>query len=855
MSTVRTTYLPQVTFTAAQLAPRDTLVRTAQPVAETLATLAADNAPLRVLYGRVLVGAQVVQALAYQGKLVLVCRWGKAPIDAIEQVFIDDAAAPASVTVRHYLGGPHAPDATLVAAWAAQSPPRTYADAPQGTAYSVLVIPPGLGYGFPRVSARIRGRKLYDDRTGLTVWSDNPALAVADFARDTTGYGMGLTVDSSSVIAAANACDELVVGEKRRTFGLAIEEPQDCGDWLDTLRTYAGCLIDRSGDALRLIPDRPAAVAGTLDSAAGQIRALRSLKKRGLRNVPTVMTVIYTDTTTTPWREARVTVKAAGVDSGAVDWRPSDVPLPGIQRRSQAVREATERLNHLTLEDLTCEVEAFDEALVYEIGDILQITHPVGLDGKRFRILGIGRAASRPVFRLVEYDPAVYSNAIVDEPTWTDTTLPTPSSPPAPTALVLAEEGYTTADGATHTRIRATWGGVTYAFLRDYRITVRQGAAVLATLTSATAEARTGALQEGLNYQIDVQTISTAGIASAVLSAALMVTGAGTPPPNVTSWITALEAGGRVILSWLAPAGVTRFRLAYGPTAGSYATATRIDDFDGSYREITTIPAGTWRFYLVALSRAGLESAVPLTRDITVTLDSNVLITEHTFTTPTLTNLTANQPDRTAPGWYITDFGDGIGFGHADTNNSTGTFADLATTVFAHPHTAGTSTFETESWDFGAITAGAWAIDVDVTDLAGTATVELRLSDNGSSWTDHAWTGTPVQASGRFLRARVSTSGTMQVGQGARASVVVAKRRDPNGGKVVTTSASGPTTVTLAGKYVLGAPLVSLRGSAAGSVRWDNLTLGTGTNSFDIYAFDAGGSQIAADVAWTFEGI
>jgi uncharacterized phage protein gp47/JayE len=29
----------------------------------------------------------------------------------------------------------------------------------------------------------------------------------------------------------------------------------------------------------------------------------------------------------------------------------------------------------------------------------------------------------------------------------------------------------------------------------------------------------------------------------------------------------------------------------------------------------------------------------------------------------------------------------------------------------------------------------------------------------------------------------------------------------------------------------------------------------TGTNSFDIYAFDAAGTQIAADVAWTFEGI
>lgn len=853
MTTVNVTYLPKVSFTAAQVAPRETINRVAQPVAVTQAMLAADNAPLRIIYGRVVVGGQLAQALPLNGRLVMLVRWGKAPIDAIEQVFMDDAPLPATVAVRHYLGGTHSPDPTMVAAWAAQG--RSFADAPVGTAYSVLTVPPGLGFGFPRITARVRGRKLYDDRTGLTVWSDNPALVVADFARDTTGYGMGLTVESAGVIAAANACDALVGTEKRRLIGLALEEPQDCADWLEALRTYAGCMLDRSGDALRMVPDRPVDAVGTLASADGQIRQLRSLTKRGMLNVPTVVRITYTDTTTTPWRERTVTVKAPGVDSGALPWRESAVSLPGVQRLSQATREATERLNKFLLQDLRAEIEAFDDALVYEIGDVIYVSHPVGLDAKPMRIMGIGRAGPRPVLRLEEYDPAVYSDVVVTEPTWTDTTLPTPSSPPAPTALVLAEEGYTAQDGSTRTRIRATWAGVTYAFLRDYRITVRQGAAVLETLTAATPEARTAALQEGLNYQIDVQTISSAGVASGILSGALLVTGNTTPPPNVTAWVTALEAGGKVVLAWLPPAGVTRYRLKYGPTAGTYADATRIDDFDGTFREVSTIPAGTWRFYLVALSRAGLESATPLTRDITVTVDTNVLITEHTYGAPTLTSLTLTQPDRTAPGEYITDFGDGWGFGHADTNNATGTFADLATVAFAHPHTAGTSQYESESWDFGAITAGAWSIDATVTDLSGTATIELRLSDDNSTWTDHAWAGTPIQASGRYARVRIGTTGTMRIAAAVKAAVVVAKRRDANGGTVITTSASGPTTVTLSGKYVLGAPLVSLRGSAAGSVRWDNLVTGAGVNSFDIYAFNAAGAQIAADVAWTFEGI
>lgn len=1047
-------YLPPANFT---VAPQAVLNQVAAPsrAQDQQATLAAENAPLRVTVGTDRIGAHVAYALAYQGKLVLLCVWGLGEIDSISDIEIDGADAPAAVAATHYTGTSTQPvDSLLAAAFAAQTPPKSWTSALPGIAYSVFLVPPGLGTGFPNITALIAGLRLYDPRkdrssnwvqfsedvTGNTagvgwavnqvtrasnvaaapdgattadqvtdnntaasalcwnqtlytmqpgaqfcvacylknisatkgvlncssatvdyevaftwsagapsaltpnnaavtnaraeavgagwyrlsytvtpgadaaplnytpiryfpngrsspstastyIWglslnegaellpyvpvgpalgthrrddpatwepSGNPSLALARFIENDDGFGMARTVSRGSLIVAANANDELVGGEKRRLIGLTLDAVQPDRSWVEALRTYAGCFVVGLATAeVKLVPDRPRAAVRTLDFNAGDILDYGGIEQADILQSPTFVQVQWRDTTSNPWRDTYGPgAYAPGVAAGTADYIPSQVALPGIRRRSQAAREEIERVNKLNLANLSLWVDVFDEALALEVGDRVDVILPdLGATAKPMVVARIEGEYGRYRLSLIEYDPAVYSDAIVAEPTWSDTTLPTPANPPAPTNLLLTEEWSTAADGANRTRIRATWTGVTYPFLHDYRVTIRQGASIIDTIPAATAEARSGTLVEGQLYQVDVQTISTSGAASAALSATRTLTGSTTPPGNVTTWYTALEAGGKVLLAWAPVAGVTRYRVKYGATGGSYATATLIDDFDATTKEIAGIPPGTWRFYLVALSRAGLESLVPLTRDIVVTLDTNVLNTSHTFTSPSLTNMAYTQPDRTAPGYWITDFADGFGFGHADTNNATGTFADLSGTIFADPHTAGTSGWESESWDFGAVTAGDWNISIAAAALSGSGAIKVRLSTDNATWTDTAWTGAPVKAAARYMRIRVEGTGTIQVMQGASATVTVVKRRDANGGRVVTTNASGAKTVTLAGNYVLGAPQVSLKGTTAGSVRWDNLVLGAGTNSFDIYAFNSAGAQIAADVSWAFEGI
>lgn len=82
-----------------------------------------------------------------------------------------------------------------------------------------------FGGGFPRVSAIIKGKKVYDPRTGNTAWSDNPALCVRDYISDTT-YGLKATNDEiddttglGGFAAAANTCESDVIPATATTSG------------------------------------------------------------------------------------------------------------------------------------------------------------------------------------------------------------------------------------------------------------------------------------------------------------------------------------------------------------------------------------------------------------------------------------------------------------------------------------------------------------------------------------------------------------------------------------------------------------------------------------------------------------
>lgn len=133
-----------------------------------------------------------------------------------------DCTAPAQfsgvVRVNEHLGtDTQAADANAVSEiteWTTSHQAKGVAYAHVRYDYSTTAFPNGI----PTLTARVRGKKLYDPRSASTAWGDNPALALRSYL--TSSYGLNEPtdgVDDDLVSIAAGVCEETVAGADRYT--------------------------------------------------------------------------------------------------------------------------------------------------------------------------------------------------------------------------------------------------------------------------------------------------------------------------------------------------------------------------------------------------------------------------------------------------------------------------------------------------------------------------------------------------------------------------------------------------------------------------------------------------------------
>lgn len=843
-------YLPNQDWTVATKADINAAAAATGSAADRQITVAADGQRLRIIYGRDRLGADLANVVVSGPYVYAVCVWGVGPIAAVESITMGDKPLT-GYTADHYLGSPgQTVHAGLQAAFAANG--ITYTDALPGVAYSVVWGPVGQDDFDPMsISAVVRGRTVFDPRTNTTAWTDNPALCLADFIA--SDDGMGRSVDWPGVVAAANACDELVGGVKRRRIGLTLDEPLPCETWVETLRTYAGCFVVQREAGWRLVPDRPAASVASFDHAAGQLAAVGPLRKRRRADSPTVMTVRWTDTSAIPWRDRAETVYLPGVQAGTVPRRASEVALPGIQSASQARREAIERINKLTLSDLSFTVDVFDEAGVIEEGDVVTVSYaPRGLAGKDMRVASApdSTAAGRYTLTLSEYDPAVYSDTVVTDPTTPDTSLPSPAAPLPVTDLQAVEELMQRLDGTWTSRIRASWVPPAQPFTAGYRIDLRVAGQVVATGTagrSAVSWPSPPVLERKL-HQVDVVVLSSIGAESVAASVTLTPQGKYLPPGNVPS-VTGYEVGGETRLQWGAAVDIDieRYEVRWGAVGVAWADAKLLDRVDALRLASKDIPVGSWDFLVCASDSVKQYSPVPARCTVAVTRDAAAfLVDEYVFTSPTVTGMReyALHPADPVRRW-ITEQGVPFGALFPDPMN---TYTDPLGS-----YKGGPSEWVTEVYDFGAVLAGNWAATLDVTTLAGTTTVQLELSLDAVTWVQHPLS---VKAQGRFVRLRASNAmGAMAIslpGAGVRIDAVPMTERG-----TAVSSVLGPTEITLERSYVkaYGLPQITVGGTTPGSaVVDDNIDVGTPTK-FRVYIFDEDWNLVSRPFGWVFNGV
>lgn len=375
-----------------------------------------------VIYGEDRVGGlflarPVVPASgSYASKLVCAIGWSWGEIEGVQALYINGADLPANVSVTHYTGTANQDvDPILKASIAG------FNDAFPNWAYSVFVINQGAITGFPRFEAVVRGRKVFDPRSGVVQWTRNPALCLRDFVTSTL-YGPGR--DVIGVVEVANRCDSMVGGvEVRCQMGLTLARSADLSGQIDLLAAYAECLWSYDGDRLLLVPDapveKPAAVLGRADIIENSMR----LTGADLSDAPTAVTVRYTPNSgnATAWGDQPARVALPGVDTGEVPELTSDVNMPGLRRLSEATRKALMRLRRLQLPGRYA-WQSFDEGLRFQRGDVVRLPDGWGLTNRWVRILSVEMIALGIHQVTAEhYDALLYPD---DIPTGSVTTVP-----------------------------------------------------------------------------------------------------------------------------------------------------------------------------------------------------------------------------------------------------------------------------------------------------------------------------------------------------------------------------------------------------------------------------------------------
>jgi len=220
-----------------------------------LANTKSTDAPLPIVYGKTKVGGGQVY-ISTSGTdnkyLHIVQTISEGEIESLEQLFFNDKDA-ATEFAGKYTVNFHSGSATQTYDADLHNVDPNWVDCLRYTAYMYL----RLTYdrekftSIPKITAIVKGRKVYDPRDDTIKWTDNPALCIYDFMINKR-YGVGLNsalVDLDSVKAAADWCDNIGF-----TFNGVINTKQAAIDNLTNMLATARMQVVFNGGVFKLIP-------------------------------------------------------------------------------------------------------------------------------------------------------------------------------------------------------------------------------------------------------------------------------------------------------------------------------------------------------------------------------------------------------------------------------------------------------------------------------------------------------------------------------------------------------------------------------------------------------------------------
>lgn len=454
----------------------------------TLLNVSSNVEALPVIYGKRKVGGArpfIELSAIDTNYLNVVITLGEGEISSVDQIYINDIPWNDSryaglVTLEIYTGtDSQAASAALIADLGGK---WTAAHRGAGVAYLYLRLKfdGSVFTGMPTITADVSGRKVYDPRTGLTVWSENPALCIRDYLTNAR-YGRGLSasqIDDASFIAAANHCDEVLGSVK--VLGITFSTRRyTCNGVVDINRTLfentrdlltscRGSLV-YSGGLYKLVIDK--LYTGTPqvfneDNITGNWNIVRSGKRGKFNRVTAAFFNQYAN-----WQpDFGVSDSTAyrTLDNGLTLEGKLDLPFTSDSNHARQLAGLMLKQSRF---GTSVRFTAFQEGLRAEVGDVIAITHTTpSWSAKKFRVSQIEiRSAGEVEISAYEYDDTVYNlDALTDITSAPASSLPDPFVKAQLTGLVASSgTGVLTIaqDGSVVSRIQLAWNSATDPFV------------------------------------------------------------------------------------------------------------------------------------------------------------------------------------------------------------------------------------------------------------------------------------------------------------------------------------------------------------------------------------------------------
>lgn len=384
-----------------------------------------------------------------------------------------------SVRIHKHLGSPtQTADAFLTGLVPAE---WTSADRLLGITYCVATIDlenQRFQGGPPNFTFDITGKAIYDPRSGLTAYSENPALCIRDYLTGEHGFNcVASDIDDAACIVAANACDETI---NLDVGGVVTSGPRYTCNGVTT--------TDQARETV--LQDLAESMAGTVSYGA---------RWKIMAGVYTAPVMALTDDDL--HGQIAITQGGAGMDATFNTVRGQYVPAGGsvpadfdvYANATFVVADGQSLYEDVTLpftdnkarcrnlarifvernrDGLVAQYPAKMRAWPLEVGDRVTVTSAeYGWSSKVFRITDWQFGISSAVLLTLQEDAAaIYdlADAATSDPS-ANSALPSPWVVATPSG-VTASSGTSVAalaDGTTNSRVRVAWAAITDPYMAD----------------------------------------------------------------------------------------------------------------------------------------------------------------------------------------------------------------------------------------------------------------------------------------------------------------------------------------------------------------------------------------------------